>query len=331
MKKLLMLLCLIALTGCLGQAYGASTPDAVAVAFLPDETPAAPVQALPTGRTEEYLPSPAPTSRPVNLEKASPTAPAAHLKLDPRTPTLEPSSTPTLLVRSPERWKEWPVLPVVPASMREVYQRGLEMGANPRAFSILGDCQSQPDVFLGIFEAEADYFQPLPQPLKDTVLQFSGSFNRYSPTVKDGTTEGALLWWEWNDNKDKQCKHGETPIDCELRTHRPSIVFIHVGTHWEARNRRYLTIILEKILATGAVPVFVTKADNREKDERVNLTMAELAVEYDLPLWNFWASVQHLPENGMEPGSDMYLSPAGLEIHRQDGLQALDAVWRAVK
>ncbi len=184
---------------------------------------------------------------------------------------------------------------------------------------------------MGVFESDAHYFQPLPQPLKDTVLQFTGSFNRYSPTVKDGTTEGALLWAEWNDNKDKQCQLGETPIDCELRTHRPSIVFIHVGTHWEARNRRYLTIILDKILASGAVPVFVTKADNREHDERVNQTMADLAVEYGLPLWNFWASVQHLPNNGMEPGSDMYLNEEAVEIHRQGALQALDAVWKAVR
>lgn len=328
MRKRSMLLCLIFLTGCLGQANSAihsSADNGITAALLPDQTPAAPVERTPTQLT---------LSMPIHGLKEPTTAPSPTTTRAPDlgavTATPEPSATPTQIVRDPARWKEWPVLPVVPASMRAVYQRGLELGVNPRAFSVLGDCQSQPEVFLGVFESDADYFQPLAQPLKDTVLQFGGSFNRYSPTVKDGTTEGALLWWEWNDNKDKQCQHGESPIDCELRTHRPSIVFIHVGTHWEARNRRYLTIIIEKILASGAVPVFVTKADNREKDERVNRTMAELAVEYDLPLWNFWASVQHLPENGMEPGSDMYLSPEGLEVHRQGGLQALDAVWRAL-
>ena len=325
MKMLSMLLCLIFLTGCLGN--GANTSGGVAIAFVPDETPATQVQIPARSWPKVYVPSPVPARQ----ETALLPTPTDHMGLNQSTPTAEPTSTPMQLARSAENWKEWPVLPVVPDSMREVYQRGLELGTNPRAFSILGDCQSQPDVFLGVFESEEDYFEPLPQQFKNTVLQFNGSFNRYSPTVKDGTTEGALLWWEWNDNKDKQCNHGETPIDCELRTHRPSIVFIHVGTHWEARNRRYLTIIIDKILDSGAVPVFVTKADNREKDERVNRTMAELAVEYDLPLWNFWASVQHLPENGMEPGSDMYLSPEGLAVHRQGGLQALDAVWRAVK
>jgi hypothetical protein len=170
-----------------------------------------------------------------------------------------------------------------------------------------------------------------PTPLQETVANFKGSFDRYSPTVKDATTEGALLWIQWNDNKEKKCTSNETPIDCELRVHRPSIVFVHIGTHWEARNRHYLEIIIQKILDHGAIPILVTKADDREKDERVNKDMASLAAQYHLPLWNFWASVQNLPNNGLKQGSDMYLTDEGLAIHRMGALQALDAIWRALK
>jgi hypothetical protein len=75
----------------------------------------------------------------------------------------------------------------------------------------------------------------------------------------------------------------------------------------------------------------VTKADNRELDERVNQNMALLAAEFNLPLWNFWASVQHLPNNGMLQNSDMYLSAEGVIVHREGALQALDALWRAAR
>jgi hypothetical protein len=231
----------------------------------------------------------------------------------------------------PEEWKSWPVQPQLAEELKAVYRRGLEQGNDPRAFSILGDCQSQPDVFMGIYDDDPNYVRTLSAPLQETIHNFAGSFDRYSPTVKDATTEGALLWIQWNDNKEKKCAKNESPIDCELRTHRPSLVFVHVGTHWEARNRHYLEISIQKILARGAIPILVTKADNREKDERVNQDMASLAAQYHLPLWNFWASVHHLPNNGLKPDSDMYLGDEGLAIHRMGALEALDVVWRSLQ
>jgi hypothetical protein len=89
--------------------------------------------------------------------------------------------------------------------------------------------------------------------------------------------------------------------------------------------------IIDTILAHGAVPILATKADNRELDERVNRDMAILADEYDLPLWNFWAAVQDLPNQGMQSGSTMYLSAEAEQVHRRSALEALDAVWRAVE
>lgn len=228
-------------------------------------------------------------------------------------------------------WKSWPVLPTVSDEMRSVYQRGLEAGNDPHAFSILGDCLSLPEEFLGVYENDRAAVEDLPEHLQETVRNFSGSFDRYSPAVKIGTTTGALLWGEWNDNEENLCTPNETPLDCELRVHRPSIVFIHIGTHWETRNYQYLTVIVETILKHGAVPVVVTKADNRELDERVNEDYAALAVEFDLPLWNFWATVRDLPDNGLAPDSPWELSEEASEIHRLSGLEALDAVWRGVQ
>ena len=125
-------------------------------------------------------------------------------------------------------------------------------------------------------------------------------------------------------------------VECELRIHRPSFVFIQIGTHFESRNTEYLRKIIEQLIDEGVVPILATKADNREIDERVNRDMALLASEYDLPLWNFWAAVSDLPNRGLYTRDDrplqgdIYLTEEAALRHRMTGLEALNAVWRVV-
>lgn len=284
---------------------------------------------------------------------ASPTLPATELALATPSPAAvlrsvipsatseatttkaqEPSATPATdgtVEPTPVDWKSLPVLPTVSDELRAIYLQGIENGNDPHAFSFLGDCLSQPDVFMGTYGSDPAAVAALPDGLQETVANFASSFDRYSPAVKDGTTTGALLWGEWNDNEEGFCEAGESPLDCELRVHRPSIVFIHIGTHWETRNYRYLTMIVERILESGAVPVLATKADDRELDERVNQDVANLAAELGIPVWNFWASVQVLPNGGVDAESSWELTEDAMQIHRLSALEALDAVWRAVR
>jgi hypothetical protein len=223
----------------------------------------------------------------------------------------------------------------IDASLQKVYERGLELGNNPHAFSIFGDCQSRPGDFFGIFETDAAVIENLSPELREVVDHFGGSFNRESPTAQDGTTPGSLLWAQWH-RGEYGCTFAETPVQCELRVHRPSFVIIQVGTHFESRNTEYLRRVILQLLDEGVVPILATKADNREKDERINRDMAMLAAEYDLPLWNFWAAVSDLPDRGLYTRDDrplqgdIYLIEDALVRHRMTGLAALNAVWRAV-
>lgn len=246
-----------------------------------------------------------------------------------RLPTAAPSPAPT----SAEAWQSWPVVPVVPMHVREIFDRGQSLGNDAHAFSILGDCQSLPDNFLGVYDTQPSVVASLPAQLQETVAYFAGTFNRESPTIKSGTTAGALLWIEWHEGK-YTCGPNETPVDCELRLHRPSFVVFNVGTHYESRNIDYLRRILDQLVANGVVPILATKADNRELDERINLDMVTLAVEYDVPLWNFWAATGDLPNRGLytktsEPHlGDIYLNEEGLQRHRFTALETLDVVRR---
>jgi len=255
--------------------------------------------------------------------------------LKPASPSpVFPAAEPARL--SPEDWKLWPVIPQVPSNARRLYQQGLALGNDPHAFSVLGDCQSLPDIFMGIYGTDASLAAGLPLGLQAVVANFTGSFNRDSPTVKSGATAGAILWDAWHENK-YTCQTGETPLDCELRLHKPSIVIINLGTHYETRNILYLRKILDRLTAQGVVPILATKADNRELDERLNLEMALLADEYQVPLWNFWAAVTDLPDHGLfvkkgyEIQGEIYLSEEGLARHRYTALQALAVVWAAVR
>ena len=254
--------------------------------------------------------------------------------------TPQASSTPTVqsatLTATPnlDAWMSLPVMPEAGTNVRAIYQRGINLGNDPNAFSIFGDCQAEPQEFLGVYDTDKVLVESLPPELQETVEHFSGSFERESPTAQDGTTPGALLWDQWH-RGEYGCSFGETPVACELRVHRPSFVIIQIGSHFESRNTEYLRRIIAQLIENGVVPILATKADNRELDHRINRDMALLAAEFDLPLWNFWASLSNLPNRGLFTRKDrplqgdIYLTDEAKIIHRETGLEALDIVWRA--
>ena len=261
-------------------------------------------------------------------------------KYSPIIPALTRTSTPTSVPPTSEidssAWKGLPVIPEsIDTSLQKVYERGLALDNDPHAFSIFGDCQSRPEEFFGVFETDEALIESLSPELREVVDNFEGSFNRESPTSQDGTTPGSLLWTQWH-RGEYGCTFAETPVQCELRIHRPSFVIIQVGTHFESRNTEYLRKVILQLLDAGVVPILATKADNRERDERINRDMAMLASEYDLPLWNFWAAVSDLPDRGLYTRDDrplqgpIYLTEEATMRHRMTGLAALNAVWRAV-
>lgn len=292
-------------------------------------TPALPTLPVPTSTTaprEKIANVQGSTTEPVPTRKPTPIALPAFTK------TVTPSTRMTPTVE--QDWKTLPVIPMVDASVRDIYEYGQMLGNDPYSFSIFGDCQSRPEEFFGVFETDPDFVATLSPELQEAVENFQGSFNRESPTSKDGTTPGSLLWTQWHQGK-FDCSFAETPVECELRIHNPSFVIIQVGTHFESRNTEYLRKIILQLMDKGVVPILATKADNREKDERINRDMAMLAAEYDLPLWNFWAAVSNLPDRGLYTRSDrplqgpIYLTDEASVIHRMTGLETLNTVWRA--
>jgi hypothetical protein len=254
--------------------------------------------------------------------------------LPPTGETMEDVSSPTPDLRlPPEAWQAWPVIPEVSTRARQVYQRGLALGNDPHAFSKIGDCQSVPASFLGIYDTDRYFFAPEYSYLQETVDYYSGSFNREGESVRGGFNTSSVLLPFWANTE--VCQPGENPMACENRIHNPSIVFISLEVWFEGRTpdvyEKYLRRIIEYNLEQGTLPILATKADNVEGDNSINYTIARLAYEYDLPLWNYWLAVQPLPNHGLDPADagGFHLNLDGWNMRSFSALQVLDAVHRA--
>ena len=220
--------------------------------------------------------------------------------------TAVPAATETFTPKpslAADAWKDMPAVPTgISDSMRVVYEKGLALGNDPKHFSIIGDCQNVSSYFLSVYDHPGEF--SLGQDyanLQPTIDYYQGSFSRKSLAVKGGFNVAAVLSPLRADPK--SCNQGESPLDCELRTWRPSIVFVSMETWWSEKPAqeydKYMRRVIERILTTGAVPIIATKADNLEGDHAINATIAQIAYDYDLPLWNFWAAVQPLPNHGL--------------------------------
>jgi len=243
----------------------------------------------------------------------------------------------------PDEWKQLPVVPTISQTVIEIYRHGQELGNDPRAFSKIGDCESVTEWFLADFDkGEAYYSLGEYSELEDVIEYFEGSYRRLGQAAKPGFTAASLMTPLWANRE--HCEKDESPIVCEFRLHRPSFILITLGTNdvvnpesFEDNLRRLIDYTVEQ----GVVPVLSTKADNLERDHSINATIAKLAVEYDLPLWNFWAAVQPLPDQGLqEDGAHLTFGPNQFDealvlrrawpVRNLTALQVLDALRKAV-
>jgi hypothetical protein len=230
-------------------------------------------------------------------------------------------------------WQRWPIIPTLSARSAEIYRQGQKMGNDPHSFSRIGDCQSEPEVFLGIYDDPSRYyFRDNYQYLKMTVEQFAGAFARPNVTARRGFGVSSIFSPLQNDPK--VCTSNETPLECEFRLHKPILVFVSMGTNWckgcTAKYEEYLRKIVDLSIQQGVIPILSTKADNMEGDNSLNETVARVAYDYDVPMWNFWLAVQYLPNNGLEK-DNVYLTVDAWNTRSFTGLQTLDTLWTALR
>lgn len=253
------------------------------------------------------------------------------------------TSTPELTQQS-VAWFEMPVIPTVSDTAIGIYNLGISSGNNPQAFSKVGDGGVATSWFLMAFDERPEFYHLGPyEDLSAVIEQFSGSFGRFSLAADAGFSTVKILDPSFRDRD--LCDRNETPLDCELRIHRPSFAFVSMGTNqiWAADVfQSEMRVIIEVLIEHGVVPILATKGDNLEGDQRINIIIADLAQEYDLPLWNFWLAIQSLPNHGMQEDdehltwapndfSNPFYMQHAWPVRNLTALQVLSTVWMGVQ
>ena len=226
-------------------------------------------------------------------------------------------------------------IPQITPAQRAIYQRAVNAGKDPGMFTVIGDCNSLPPIYLQRI-AVGQYNVAALGGLQRTVQQFNKSFSRISLAANGGLGAGMMMDPAWADGALCDAKTGNGPLACELWISRASIAFIALGTQeqysWKDFEKNYRPMI-EHALAKGVLPVLVTKADDIETASgaptgTINTIIRKLAAEYQVPLLDFYAATRELPNAGLldEGDKDFHLSYAGMDRRMLTTLQTLAAI-----
>ena len=199
-------------------------------------------------------------------------------------------------------WQDYPILPEFSDHAKDILRWGINSGNDPHAFSKVGDCDTSTSWYLQDYDrGQAYYNLGTYEGLQDVIDYFSGSFGRLSLAATPGFSAASVLSTFWLNPE--LCGYNELPLTCEYRIHHPLTVLISLGTN-DSYNppafKENMREIIELTLAQNRLPILMLKADNIEKDYSINQDIADLAKEYDLPIWNFWAAIQHLENHGLQ-------------------------------
>ena len=227
--------------------------------------------------------------------------------------------------------------------VREIFAAGQQLGRNPHGFSKVGDSTIENPHFLARFD-EGPYDLGIYGYLQPTIDFYEGSFDRQGNAVKRGLHSWTVMDPMWAEQP--ICEPNETPIDCEIRLHNPSILLIRLGSNDKGvpagfdHNVRQL---VEYAIEQGVIPVIGTKADRFEGEDNINnILLRQIASDYKLPLWDFDLVAATIQGRGLYTDdvhltiyyAHDYTSPVALQrghgVHNLTALMVLDAIRKEV-
>lgn len=195
---------------------------------------------------------------------------------------------------------------------REIFLAGQARGNRADRFSKVGDSITIPPQFLALID-KGDYNLRRYAALQATIDFFSAtpvrngsSFANQSLAAKFGwPTRQVLNPWAAGEI----CSSGEIPLECEYRLTQPAVALIMLGTNDvpstpAAVYADALREIVEFSILRGVIPALSTipsfnRAGSEQRPRELNAIVVALALDYQIPLWDFWAATQHLPNHGL--------------------------------
>jgi hypothetical protein len=260
----------------------------------------------------------------------------------------------------PADWLRLMDVPILPESLsprlHDIFARGQALGNDPRAFTKIGDCNTDTSYFLAAFDWGQYALGPY-RDLEPSIDYYAGWFEHVSLAGQVGYNALTVLDPLWVDPKTCAPQNGEGALACEYRLNRPSVVVMMFGPNdminlTEPQFTDAVRQILDLSINDGVIPVVTTFTWHEDRDWltalRFNVILVDLADEYGVPLINFWRAARDLPDFGLVndythlttgdlPGGDYTISFAhgeetvsGYALRNLLTLQVLDRLRREV-
>lgn len=264
--------------------------------------------------------------------------------------SMEASATPTSALGIPS------FLSGVTSRTRSLFLKGREMGNRANVFVRVGDSITVSPNFLidiGVGKFELGAYGSL-----GAVIEFyrggevrgANSFTVTPIAAGAGWTTESLLTPGF---AYKEACNFEAPLICEYKLSKPAVALILIGTNDSGSGSadaygNNLRTIVQTSLDMGVIPVLSTlppKRIDEEQSRRVDLynrVIRQVALQYEIPLWDFFYAMDRLPNGGMSadglhpsvpPDGRVYRFSAenlnyGYTLRNLQALQALDTIWR---
>jgi hypothetical protein len=245
------------------------------------------------------------------------------------------------------------------AHLKEIFRRGQSLGNRANAFAKIGDSITVASGFLHPYGSQ-QYNLRQYNDLEEVISFFiqAAMYNDKNPFT--ASSQAAAVGWSTESvlNPEKAdpryCYPGEYPLLCEYLAVKPSIALIMLGTNdvssmTAAAYEKNLHRIIDVSLERGVNPVISTipvRQGYGEKVAQFNTVIKAAAETYDIPLWDYAAAMEVLPDQGISgDGTHPSLPPAGVNaaadftpenlqygftIRNLTALQVLDALLRNV-
>lgn len=242
----------------------------------------------------------------------------------------------------------------------EIFERGRLNGNRINVFSKVGDGITinshslYPIGWGGYVLYDYDYLLPVIRYFSFATARDDNSFANYSLAAGNGWTTEDVFRAQVTTDYLQNCHVAEAPLLCEYRIVKPSIALIMLGTNdvvelAPQKSQAYTRLIIEISIEQGIIPVLTTIPIRLEYEQEVadfNERIKNLSVEYGIPLWDYAAAMENLPDNGLAddgvhpsipPGSSSEaadFSPENLQygyvVRNLMALHMLDKLWREV-
>lgn len=246
----------------------------------------------------------------------------------------------------------------VAENVRAIFEHGQELGNRADVFSKVGDSITVAPHMLTPFSDTAynlgdyQYLEGVIERFSETPAREANSFANVSMAAGIGWTTDAVLKSKFTDPD--YCEPEESALDCEYRLVKPAFALIMFGTndvaHLSLETYTYnMGRIVKASIEQGVVPIISTipvRVGYEEQTVAFNEGVVKVARRYSVPLWEYGAAMQGLPEHGLAPdGVHPSIAPNGYKgsadfrasnlysgyvIRNLTALQILDAVLLAI-